>query len=72
MAETAEDRAKNKSYTGGDINGFASEMRDFAAQEVEAYKERLKAEVGTLRTMTADHISVVPLSVFKHLIDAVK
>ncbi len=74
MAKTAEEILKN--HIQGDeekgMPAYMASMREFAAQEVEAYKIRLKAEVETLRTMTADPVFLAPLSIFKDLIDAVK
>jgi len=70
MAKTAEEIAKNWGFDPN-LDDAVEAMRQFAAQEVNAYKERLKAEFSTLETRQ-DPIFQLQIHAMIKLIDAVK
>lgn len=51
---------------------YLSAMREFAAQEVEAYRERLKAELAGEWGLNDDHLNLSALLKIEKLIDTVK
>ena len=51
---------------------YLSAMRDFAAQEVEEYKDRLKAELAGEWGLNDDHLNLSALLKIEKLIDTVK
>lgn len=70
MAKTAEDWAKEMAYEPY-VKSCALSYKEFAAQEVEAFKERLKLFIS--REVGANQSShLLTESQINHVIDAVK